>query len=99
MKELREEIEKILDSVGALATEFDENAKGFWIKYKTPEITDQILTLLEKEIQKAGINEVKKTDEKFSSLHQTTEGAGYVSYGEFGEYLDDRIKQLEKGEK
>lgn len=60
MKELREEIEKILDSVGALATEFDENAKGFWIKYKTPEITDQILTLLEKEIQKAGINEVKK---------------------------------------
>lgn len=54
---------------------------------------------LDKEIQKARIDEVKKTDEKFSSLHQTTEGAGNVSYGEFGEYLDDRLKQLEKGEK
>lgn len=88
MSELREPIEKILE----------EASQDAHCEYPIKdEVTDQILTLLDKEIQKARIDEVKNTDEKFSSLHQTTEGAGYVSYGEFGEYLDNRIKQLKKG--
>ncbi len=46
--------------------------------------------------REGAIEELKKTDDVFSAMHQGTPGAGWVHYGEFGEYIDDRIAQLEQ---
>lgn len=91
---MKEDIEKILDSVGALATEFDENARYFWIKYKTPEVTDQILTLLDKEIHKARVEQTQEILDWYA-LMSSQKG---MTWEMLIKNLNDRIKQLEKGE-
>lgn len=44
------------------------------------------------------IAELERVPGKLDDLHQGTEGAGFVHYGEFGEYLDDRLKKLKAKE-
>ena len=58
----------------------------------------QIQVLIDSAKREGAIEELKKTDDVFSAMHQGTPGAGWVHYGELGEYIDDRIAQLEQSE-
>lgn len=59
---------------------------------------EKIQQLIDSAKPEGAIEELKKTDDVFSAMHQGTPGAGWVHYGEFGEYIDDRIAQLEQSE-
>lgn len=44
------------------------------------------------------VEELTTVSDHLDDLHQGTEGAGWVHYGEMGEWLTDRIQQIRKGE-
>lgn len=52
-----------------------------------------VMELIATERRKAAIEELKTASDKLDELHQGTLGAGYVHYGEMGEWFDERLAQ------
>jgi hypothetical protein len=81
-------IEEILDEFAKWTINNVEH--GIYIPLPSPEAVQKLVTL----VNEAKLNEAQFITDHFDDLHQGTEGAGWVSYGEMGEWLDDRIKEL-----
>ncbi len=41
---------------------------------------------------------LQEASDMFDDMHQKTEGGGFVHYGEFGEWLDEQLKELSNNE-
>lgn len=97
---MREEIEKILDENISYGYEFqmsdyavckdDENEYYKRGREEVKEATDQILTLLDKEIQKARVDELERLT-KIDCFNEV-----YTTDVRPGKIVKARIKQLEK---
>lgn len=53
-----------------------------------------IKELIDAAVIRARIKELQWASDTLDNLHQGTEGAGFVHYGEMGEDIDDRLNQL-----
>lgn len=55
---------------------------------------NHIKALISEERRQAKIEAVEKVSNRLDDLHQGTEGAGFVHYGEMGDWLDDYLTTL-----
>lgn len=77
--------------------ELDELAVQVQAMIITPkQFIDKVETYCQKREIEARILGLKEASDLLDELHQGTEGAGFVHYGEMGEALDKRLAQLSK---